>query len=103
VETAIRRADGIVAAAELVELPQGSFDADVAGLRLRYSWSTSLFGMAFVQYNAESKQVVTNARINFRYSPMSDGFLVYTDRRNQRTDITNERSVAIKATKMVAF
>jgi hypothetical protein len=87
----------------MVDLPQGSFDADVAGLRLRYSWSTSLFGMAFVQYNAESKQVVTNARINFRYAPMSDEFLVYTDRRNQRTDVTNERSIAIKATKLVAF
>jgi hypothetical protein len=59
--------------------------------------------MAFVQYNAESKQVVTNARINFRYAPMSDVFLVYTDRRNQRTDVTNERSIAIKATKLVAF
>jgi len=86
-----------------VDLPRGSFDADVAGLRVRYSWSTALFGSAFVQYNAESKQLVTNARINFRYAPLSDVFLVYTDRRNQRTDVTNERSIAIKATKLVAF
>lgn len=86
-----------------VELPRGSFDADVAGLRLRYSWSTALFGSAFVQYNAESKQLVTNARINLRYAPMSDVFLVYTERRNQRTDSTNERSIAIKATRLLAF
>jgi hypothetical protein len=86
-----------------VDLPRGAFDADVAGLRVRYSWSTALFGSAFVQYNAESKQLVTNARINFRYAPLSDVFLVYTDRRNQRTDSTNERSIAIKATKLVAF
>ncbi|HUQ84092.1 MAG TPA: DUF5916 domain-containing protein [Gemmatimonadaceae bacterium] len=86
-----------------VDLPRGSFDADVAGLRLRYSWSTALFGSAFFQYNAESKQLVTNARINFRYAPQSDVFLVYTDRRNQRTDATNERSIAIKATRLVAF
>jgi hypothetical protein len=86
-----------------VELPRGSFDADVAGLRLRYSWSTALFGSAFVQYNAESKQLVTNARVNLRYAPMSDVFLVYTERRNQRTDVMNERSIAIKATKLLAF
>ena len=86
-----------------VDLARGSFDADVAGLRVRYSWSTALFGSAFVQYNAESKQLVTNARINFRYAPLSDVFLVYTDRRNQRTDVTNDRSVAIKATRLIAF
>lgn len=86
-----------------VDLPRGAFDADVAGLRMRYSWSTALFGSAFVQYNAESKQLVTNARINFRYAPLSDVFLAYTDRRNQRTDITNERSIAIKATRLIAF
>lgn len=86
-----------------VSLPQDSFDADVGYVRVRYSWSTALFGSAFVQYNAQSKQLVTNARINLRYAPMSDVFLVYTERRNQGDGITNERSIAIKATKLLAF
>ena len=86
-----------------VDLPRGSFDADVASLRVRYSWSTALFGSAFVQYNAQSKQLVTNARINLRYAPMSDVFLVYTERRNQSMGLTNERSIAIKATRLFAF
>jgi hypothetical protein len=86
-----------------VSLPQDSFDADVGYVRVRYSWSTALFGSAFVQYNAQSKQLVTNARINLRYAPMSDVFLVYTERRNQADGITNERSIAIKATKLFAF
>jgi hypothetical protein len=46
---------------------------------------------------------VTNARVNLRYAPMSDVFLVYTERRNQGNGITNERSVALKATKLFAF
>ena len=87
----------------IVNLPQDSFDADVGYVRVRYSWSTALFGSAFVQYNAQTKQLVTNARINLRYAPMSDVFLVYTERRNQTDGITNERSIAIKATKLFAF
>jgi hypothetical protein len=87
----------------IVDLPQDSFDADVGYVRVRYSWSTALFGSAFVQYNAQTKQLVTNARINLRYAPMSDVFLVYTERRNQGDGITNERSVALKATKLFAF
>ena len=86
-----------------VDLPRSSFNADIAGLRVRYSWSTALFGSAFVQYNAQTKQLVSNARVNFRYAPMSDVFLVYTDRRNQDLGLTNERSIAIKATKLFAF
>jgi hypothetical protein len=86
-----------------VDLPRGSFDADVAGLRARYSWSTALVSSAFVQYNAESKQLVTNARINLRYAPLSDVFLVYTERTNERTDVRNERSVALKVTRAIAF
>jgi hypothetical protein len=87
----------------MVDLPSDSFDADVGFVRVRYSWSTALFGSAFVQYNAQTKQLVTNARVNLRYAPMSDVFLVYTERRNQGNGITNERSVALKATKLFAF
>ena len=86
-----------------VELPSGPFLADVGRLRVRYAWSTKLFGSAFVQYNAQSNTVVTNARINFRYAPLSDIFLVFTDRRNQETGTLGERTLALKVTRMLAF
>ena len=86
-----------------VALPGGSFLADVAGFRARYAYSTRLFGSAFVQYNTQSKSLVTNARMNFRYAPLSDVFLVYTERRNTLTDVRNERSVALKFTRMLQF
>jgi len=86
-----------------VNLPWGDFLADVAGARIRYAKSTRLFGSAFVQYNTQSKSFVTNARVNFRYAPLSDVFLVYTERRNRETHVRNERSVALKITRMIAF
>ena len=86
-----------------VALPGGSFLADIASARLRYAWSTRLFGSAFVQYNTQSRSLVTNARVNFRYAPMSDVFLVYTERRNRNTGTLNERSVALKVTRLFAF
>jgi hypothetical protein len=86
-----------------VSLPSGAFAADLAGVRLKYAYSTTLFGSTFVQYNTQSRSFVTNARLAWRYAPLSDVFLVYTERQNTFTNVRNERSVAIKVTRMVAF
>lgn len=86
-----------------VTLASGPFLADIASTRIRYAWSTRLFGSAYVQYNAQSKTMVTNARLNFRYAPLSDLFLVFTDRRNADTGVRNERTVSVKLTRMLAF
>jgi hypothetical protein len=92
-----------------VELPQGAFTADVAGARVRYAWSTTLSGSAFVQANTQNKTRVLNARINWRWAPLSDLFLVYTERRNAdpdrltTVDALNERTIALKITRMFAF
>ncbi|MBL0169957.1 MAG: carbohydrate binding family 9 domain-containing protein [Gemmatimonadaceae bacterium] len=86
-----------------VSLKSGDFTADLAGLRIKYAKSTTLFGSAFVQYNTQTKSFVTNARLAWRYSPLSDVFLVYTERQNTLTNVRNERSVAVKITRMVAF
>ena len=86
-----------------VSLKSGDFIADLAGVRLKYAVSTTFFGSTFLQYNTQSKSFVTNARVAWRYSPLSDVFLVYTERQNTETQVRNERSVALKVTRMVAF
>jgi hypothetical protein len=86
-----------------VSLSSGDFSADVAGGRLRYSWSTRLFGSAYVQYNTQTHSLVGNARLNYRWAPLSDIFLVYTERQNTDLDVRNERSVAVKVTRMIGF
>ncbi len=86
-----------------VSLPHGSFTADVFGTRIRYAYSTSLFGSAFVQYNNERKQLVTNLRLNWMHAPLSDVFLVYTERRDVENNIVLDRVVTAKVTKLLAF
>ena len=86
-----------------VSRPAGGFVADLASLRLRYALSTQLSSGALVQYNTQTHAFVTSARVNLRYRPLSDVFLVYTERRDTDTGARNERSVALKVTRMGAF
>jgi hypothetical protein len=65
-----------------VELPEGSFQADVVRGGVRYAYSTRLSGSAFVQYNRQTDQWISNARLNLRHAPMSDVFLVFTQRQS---------------------
>ena len=86
-----------------VTLPGGDFTADLIGGRLRYAWSPRLFGSAYLQYNTQTHSFVTNARLSYRWAPLSDIFLVYTERQDTDLDVRNERSVAVKVTRMVGF
>jgi hypothetical protein len=86
-----------------IALATGDVTADLAGLRVRYAWSTTVLGSAFMQYNAQNRSFSTNARLNWRWAPLSDLFLVYVDRRDSDTWVDNERSLALKVTRMLAF
>jgi len=86
-----------------VRLPHGGFNADVFGGRVRVSYSTRLFGSAFVQYNSQSNQLVTNVRLNWIYAPLSDVFLVYQERRDMTGGVTLDRVVTAKVTRLFAF
>lgn len=86
-----------------VRLPAGAFNADVFGGRIRVSYSTRLFGSAFVQYNSQSDQWVTNIRLNWIYAPLSDVFLVYQERRDPANRVTLDRVVTAKVTRLFAF
>jgi hypothetical protein len=81
----------------------GSFTADVVRSQLKFAASTTLFGSTDVQYNSQTDELIANLRVNLIYAPLSDVFLVYTERRNMVDDIVLERSVAVKVTKMFAF
>ena len=47
--------------------------------RIEYNFSTKLFWNTFIQYNTQSNNFNINSRLQYRYKPMSDFFLVYTD------------------------
>ena len=79
------------------------FAANVYGGRAVFAASTRLFTSAFVQYNALTEEVVTNVRLNYIHAPLSDLFLVYTERRDRSGASPTDRLLSFKATKAFAF
>lgn len=47
--------------------------------RIEYNLNTKLFWTTFIQYNTQGNNFNINSRLQYRYKPMSDFFLVYTD------------------------
>ena len=65
----------------LIRLPEpyGNLDLNLISARAELNFSTSLFWTTFFQYNTQAKRMNINSRLQWRYAPMSDLFLVYTD------------------------
>jgi hypothetical protein len=47
--------------------------------RIEINFSNNLFWTTFLQYNSQNNNFNINSRLQWRYKPMSDIFLVYTD------------------------
>ena len=60
-----------------VTLPSGSFDTNVFGGRIVYSFSTDLFTKLYVQWNSDRNLVTTNFLVNYIYQPGSDFYFVF--------------------------
>lgn len=86
-----------------ISLPDGSFSTDVLGARIKFGYDTDLFTSAFVQYNSTADLLVTNIRLRFIHAPLSDLFLVYTERRDVKDNVVLDRVVTAKVTKLFAF
>jgi len=59
--------------------PYNSADLLLIGPRFDLSFSRNVFFSTFLQYNNQINNVNLNARLQWRYKPVSDFFLVYTD------------------------
>ena len=96
------------------------FDAHLFSGRLRYGHNTRAFLSAFVQYNQSADELSTNVRFNLIHAPLSDVFLVYSERRNFAESVrfagaeavaggasaaggVIDRRITLKATKLLAF
>ncbi len=65
--------------------------------RAEINFSTKLFWTTFLQYNTQSERFNVNSRIQFRYKPMSDFYLVYLDNYSTADKlINNGRSLVLK-------
>lgn len=89
-----------------LELGGNSFTADLFSARLRYAHDTRTFFLAFLQYNESTEELITNVRFNLIHAPLSDVFLVFTERRTLADTALEgllERGVTLKVTKLLAF
>ena len=59
--------------------PYGSTNLVLLQPRVEWNFSTKLFWTTFIQYNTQSNNFNINSRLQYRFKPMSDFFLVYTD------------------------
>jgi hypothetical protein len=86
-----------------VALPQGSFTADLIGTKLIYGFTPRAFFNAYVQYNADARQVSSNLRFNWTHHPLSDLYVVYNDTRDTMSGQMRERSFVVKLTNLLSF
>lgn len=57
----------------------GSTELFLIAPRIEFNFTTNLFWTTFVQYNTQRNNFNINSRLQYRFKPMSDFFLVYTD------------------------
>jgi len=84
----------------LVDVPGGSFGADIAALRLSYAFSTRMFVHALLQYNSLDRDMSANLRFNLIHRPGSDLFVVFNEQRGYERDLTrlDTRTAVVKVT-----
>ena len=86
-----------------VDLPEGSFATNLIRTRLNYSFSTTMFLNALIQYNSDTKQVSSNLRFNLIHRPLSDIFIVYNESRDAFQGGQADRAFIVKYTHLVDF
>src|SRR3712207_5096503 len=86
-----------------VELTAGDFVSTLVTGRINYNFNTRMFVNALLQYNTDARQWSSNLRFNVIHRPLSDFFIVYNERRDERSGDLLDRAVVAKMTYMMAF
>jgi hypothetical protein len=100
----VRLNEHVAASASLtrnvVDLPQGTFAANLARFRLDWSFTPRMFLNAFVQYNGELDTWLSNIRFNLIHRPLSDIYVVWNE---TRQPLDSRRALMLKYTHLIAF
>ena len=64
-----------------IKLPKPYSSAKIwlIGPKLDITFNQNLFWATFIQYSTQSKNFSVNSRIQWRFAPLSDLFIVYND------------------------
>jgi hypothetical protein len=100
----VRLNEHVAASASLtrnvIDLPQGTFAANLARFRLDWSFTPRMFLNAFVQYNGEVDSWLSNIRFNLIHRPLSDIYVVWNE---TRLPGDSRRALMLKYTHLIAF
>jgi hypothetical protein len=79
-----------------IDIPRlGKSTLNLVGAKTEYSLNTIMYFTAFLQYNTQAQNVNINVRYQWRYRPMSDFFVVYSENYDPQF-LTKNRSLAFK-------
>ncbi len=78
--------------------PYASTALFLIGPRIDLTFTKSLFLTTFIQYNDQIDNINLNARLQWRFAPVSDFFLVYTDNYDSLELGVKNRAVVAKVT-----
>jgi hypothetical protein len=81
-----------------IDLPIGANKVFLIGPRLDWTFSKSVFLTTFLQYNSQFENMNINARLQWRFAPVSDFFLVYLDNYDTLNGQSRNRSIQAKLT-----
>lgn len=68
---------------------------DLVGAKIDVSFSTVMYFTSFLQYNTQTQNVNVNLRYQWRYQPLSDFFIVYSENYTPEFNSMN-RTLAFK-------
>ena len=88
-----------------VDLPEGSFDTRLGGVRVTYTFHPRMYVSSFIQYNSRSDSMSSSVRFRWEYQPGSDLFVVYSEGRDDLSlePFLANRTFAVKFTKLFRF
>ena len=80
----------------LLPEPYTSADLILMGPRLDITFTETLFFTTFVQYNNQIDNLNVNMRFQWRFAPVSDLFIVYTENSYPNGLLTKDRGIVLK-------
>ncbi len=87
-----------------IEIDGERFPANLYRGEIRAARSTRLYLGGVVQYNEAQDLWISNLRLTWLHAPLSEAYLVFTDRRSTRSGgMGSERLLTLKVTRLLAF
>jgi hypothetical protein len=80
----------------LLPEPYTSADLILVGPKLDITFTRNLFFTTFVQYNNQIDNINVNMRFQWRFAPVSDLFIVYTENAHPAGFTTKDRGIVVK-------